>query len=81
MILRAIKLALFAAAVAAAIGLFGPSDAHALQATLLDDAYTTASKPTTKNGSLATILIAPGSTGFIQFDLSTLPAGTVAKQI
>ena len=82
MIFKKINLAVFAAALlAAAIVFLLPRDAQAIQATLLDDAYILTSKATLKNGSLATIVISPTSKGFVQFDLSTLPAGTVAADV
>ncbi|HEX9446207.1 MAG TPA: DNRLRE domain-containing protein, partial [Candidatus Binatia bacterium] len=72
---------LLSALLATATGLFSPALSWAIQATLFDDAYTVSSKPTTKFGSLATILVNPTSTGFIQFDLSTLPAGTLPQDV
>jgi hypothetical protein len=67
---------LAAAALVAVVAFFYPSNALAIQATLLDDAYTSSSKTTSKFGSVATIIVSPTTTGFVQFDLSTLPAGT-----
>src|SRR5262249_36803430 len=60
---------------------FCPARALAVPATLLDDAYTSAEKPTGKYGSQATIVVSSKTTGYIQFDLSTLPAGTQAADV
>src|ERR1044071_5767506 len=73
---------LAAAVVAGALELFFPARALAVPATLLDDSYTTSAKPfSTPAGSQPTIVVSPKTTGFVQFDLSTLPAGTQAGDV
>src|ERR1043166_3552254 len=73
---------LAAAVVAGALEFFFPARALAVPATLLDDSYTTSAKPfSTPAGSQPTIVISPKTTGFVQFDLSTLPAGTQAGDV
>jgi hypothetical protein len=70
-----------AAALAAAIGFASPSVASAVQGVLLEDAYTSSKRPNTKFGSANTIVINRARTGFLLFDLSTLPAGSTGSNI
>ena len=64
----------------ASIGFAWPVDALAVQATLTNDAYALIAGVNTP-GAKATILVTLVSTGFLQFDLSTLPAGTTSADI
>ena len=55
--------------------------AHASEATVAGDAYVNNALPTTNFGSLSNLYVGNGGTALIQFDLSSLPAGTTASQI
>ena len=60
-----------------------PAVSFAVQATLTDDSYTVSAgtQVNTGHGTKSTILVSPTTTGFLQFDLSTLPAGTTSANI
>src|SRR5262249_54587486 len=64
-----------------AVGIFMPAISFAVPATLMDDTYALSVKPKTNFGSVATIHVGGGGTGFIQFDLSTLPNGALPEDI
>ena len=56
-------------------------DANAAQVALIGDASVSAARPSTNFGALSNLYVGSGSSAFLQFDLSTLPAGTTAVQI
>lgn len=68
------------ALVAVAIGFACPSVSLAVQATLLEDAYTK-SATASKFGTVATVVVNTTSTGLLQFDISTLPPGVTADNV
>jgi len=45
------------------------------------DAYVNSAHPSTNYGNLSNLYVGNGGTALIQFDLSSLPAGTTASQI
>jgi Collagen triple helix repeat (20 copies) len=55
--------------------------ASATQATLVGDASVSTARPTTNFGSLANLYVGNGNATFLQFDLTTLPTGTLSSQI
>jgi hypothetical protein len=55
--------------------------AYASDATVAGDAYVNSAYPTTNYGYLSNLYVGNGGTALIQFDLSSLPAGTTAAQI
>jgi hypothetical protein len=55
--------------------------AHATDATIMGDASVSSAFPSTNYGGLTNLYVGNGSTTLIQFDLSSLPAGTTASQI
>ena len=55
--------------------------AHATDATVAGDAYVNSAHPSTNYGGLSNLYVGNGGTALIQFDLSSLPAGTTASQI
>ena len=55
--------------------------AHATDATVTGDAYVNSAHPSTNYGNLSNLYVGNGGTALIQFDLSSLPAGTTASQI
>jgi hypothetical protein len=55
--------------------------AHATQATVAGDAYVNQASPAVNYGGLSNLYVGNGGTALIQFDLSSLPAGTTAAQI
>ena len=55
--------------------------AEGQQATLVGDAHVSSAQPTVNAGSLSNLNVGGGYTALVQFDLSTLPAGTTAAQI
>lgn len=57
------------------------SAAYATDATVIGDAYVNSAHPTTNYGTLSNLYVGNGGTTLIQFDLSSLPAGTTASQI
>ena len=55
-----------------------------LQATdvaLIGDAHVSSSRPATNFGTIANLYVGNGNTALVQFDLSSLPAGTTASQV
>jgi len=65
----------FAALVAATTPL------RATEATLVADAHVNSAKPTANSGTISNLNVGAGYTSLLQFDLSTLPAGTKASQV
>jgi hypothetical protein len=57
------------------------SAAHATEVTLTGDASVSTARPTTNFGYLSNLYVGNGSTALLQFDLTSLPAGTTASQI
>ena len=55
--------------------------AYASDATVAGDAYVNSAYPTTNYGGLSNLYVGNGGTALIQFDLSSLPAGTTPAQI
>jgi hypothetical protein len=60
---------------------FGVHKASALDATLSGDASVNSAHPGIHYGALSNLYVGNGSTTFLQFDLSLLPAGTTAAQV
>ena len=58
-----------------------PLAARATDATLIADAHVTSAHATSNYGSLSNISVNSTTTGLLQFDLTSLPAGTTAAQI
>src|SRR3979490_1111797 len=61
--------------------IFTCSTAHATDVALNGDAHVSLTRSTTNFGTLANLYVGNGNTALLQFDLSTLPAGTTASQI
>jgi hypothetical protein len=55
--------------------------AHATDAVVAGDAHVNSASPATNYGYLSNLNVGNGYTTLIQFDLSSLPAGTTASQI
>jgi len=55
--------------------------AYATDATVAGDAYVNSAHPAVNYGGLSNLYVGNGGTALIQFDLSSLPAGTTAAQI
>jgi len=51
------------------------------QATLVADAHVSSAQPAVNSGELSNLNVGNGYTALVQFDLSTLPAGTAASQV
>ncbi|HXS12186.1 MAG TPA: DNRLRE domain-containing protein [Acidobacteriaceae bacterium] len=56
-------------------------EASAVEATLKADASVNSAHPSINYGTLSNLYVASGNTAFLQFDLSTLPAGTTSAQV
>jgi hypothetical protein len=80
---RRVKQALLATLFFVVLGYVCPAVSLAVNATLLDDTYTlsTGLQARQIQGSKSTILISPTTTGFLRFDLSTLPDGVTSANI
>ncbi|HEX3968675.1 MAG TPA: DNRLRE domain-containing protein, partial [Edaphobacter sp.] len=65
----------FAALSAAALPAF------AVEATLVADAHVNSARPGVNSGGISNLNVGGGYTALLQFDLSTLPAGTTSAQI
>jgi hypothetical protein len=59
----------------AALPVFG------VEATLVADAHVNSARPTVNSGAISNLNVGNGYTALLQFDLSTLPAGTTAAQV
>jgi hypothetical protein len=68
------------AAIAVCVAL-AASAAHATDARIAGDAYVNSAHPSTNYGNLSNLYVNGSGTALIQFDLSSLPAGTTASQI
>jgi hypothetical protein len=55
--------------------------AFAVEATLVADAHVNSSRPGVNSGAISNLNVGGGYTALLQFDLSTLPAGTMAGQV
>jgi len=67
--------------VAAFCALLTGGIAHATQAIVAGDTYVNSAHPSRNYGALSNLYVANGQTALIQFDLSSLPAGTTSSQI
>jgi hypothetical protein len=63
------------------IALGATAISHATQVALVGDASVSTARPATNFGALSNLYVGNGNTALLQFDLSTLPAGTTAAQI
>src|SRR5882672_9685269 len=59
----------------------GGLPAFAVEATLVADAHVNSARPAVNSGSISNLSVGGGYTSLLQFDLSTLPAGTTAAQV
>ncbi len=59
----------------------GALPAFAVEATLVADAHVNSALPGTNSGAISNLNVGGGYTALLQFDLSTLPAGTTAAQV
>jgi hypothetical protein len=66
---------------AALLTVLSAGAAHATEGVVVGDAYVNSAHPTTNYGSLSNLYVNSTGTTLIQFDLSSLPAGTTASQI
>jgi hypothetical protein len=66
---------------AAAIMALSAAAAHATEGVVVADAYVNSAHPTTNYGNLSNLYVNSAGTALIQFDLSSLPAGTTSSQI
>ena len=66
---------------AAMLTVLSASAAHATDGTVVGDAYVNSAHPATNYGGLSNLYVNSTGTALIQFDLSSLPAGTTASQI
>src|SRR5260370_27167796 len=55
--------------------------AFAVEATLVADAHVNSARPGVNSGAISNLNVGGGYTALLQFDLSTLPAGTTAAQV
>src|ERR1700754_2175890 len=55
--------------------------AFAVEATLVADAHVNSARPTANSGGISNLNVGGGYTALLEFDLSTLPAGTTAAQV
>ena len=65
----------------ALLAIFSPCLAQATEATVVGDTYVNSSSTLANYGTATDLAVGHGSTTLIQFDLSSLPAGTTASQI
>ncbi|MGH7766318.1 MAG: DNRLRE domain-containing protein, partial [Candidatus Binatia bacterium] len=69
------------ALLAVAVEFSRPAVSFAVQAILLDDAYTKSTYPTSKFGTKLTVVVSSVTTGLLHFDLSSLPAGVTSDNV
>jgi hypothetical protein len=55
--------------------------AFGVEATLVADAHVNSARPAVNSGAISNLNVGSGYTALLQFDLSTLPAGTTAAQV
>lgn len=60
---------------------FSIHEASALNVTLTGDAHVNSAHSSINYGTLSNLYVGNGSTTFLQFDLTTLPAGTTSAQV
>ena len=75
------KLAWRLRVVALAVLLAATLPARATEATLVADAHVSSARPTVNSGTISNLYVGAGFTSLLQFDLSTLPAGTTGAQV
>ena len=66
---------------AALLAALPASMAYATEGVVVGDAYVNSGHPAVNYGSLSNLYVNSNGTALIQFDLSSLPAGTTASQI
>jgi hypothetical protein len=66
---------------AAMLMVFSATAAHATEGVVIRDAYVNSAHPTINYGSLSNLYVNGAGATLIQFDLSSLPAGTTSSQI
>jgi len=66
---------------AAVLLVLSATAAHATEGVVVSDAYVNSAHPSSNYGSLSNLYVNGTGTTLIQFDLSSLPAGTTASQI
>lgn len=71
----------FAFWVGAAAWLAAASPAVAVEATLVADTHVNSARPAVNSGAISNLNVGGGYTALLQFDFSTLPAGTTAGQV
>ena len=59
----------------------GSVSVYGQQATLVADAHVSSGEPAVNSGTISNLYVGSGYTALLQFDLSTLPAGTTAAQV
>jgi hypothetical protein len=57
------------------------SFANAAQVTLVGDVSVSTARPSTNFGTLSDLYVGNGNTAFLQFNLNSLPTGTISSQI
>ncbi|HZL26672.1 MAG TPA: DNRLRE domain-containing protein, partial [Acidobacteriaceae bacterium] len=62
-------------------GILAFSVAHATAVPLVGDAHVNTARSTTNFGTLANLYVGNGNSAFLQFDLTSLPAGVTASQV
>src|SRR5271170_1479581 len=73
------RIVLFGVGFAGLVGAARP--AVAVEATLVADAHVNSALPAVNSGAISNLNVGGGYTALLQFDLSTLPAGTTAVQV
>src|ERR1700693_3012490 len=63
------------------LALLSAPSARASEATLIADTHVNSARPAVNSGAISNVNVGGGYTGLLQFDLSSLPAGTTAAQI
>ena len=66
---------------AAILAVLPVSAARATEGVVVGDAYVNSAHPAVNYGSLSNLYVNNNGTALLQFDLSSLPAGTTASQI
>ena len=71
----------YLAILASLLGSWLPELALAVEALLVGDAHVTNKQPTDNFGALPNLNVGPSAKAFLQFDFSTLPAGTTGDKV
>lgn len=71
----------YLAALTLLLGVWLPGLAPAVEAPLVGDAYVTSGQPLNNFGTLPNLNVGPSAKAFLQFDFSTLPAGTTGDKV